>query len=200
MFQCVGKRTRCNTSYERSLLSINWLYMFRTITSPSSGTSSHKLYNALVCSCCQASLGVATARLAKHFHVLCWKSSMDFGPWYTFRPQKGSLNAALPWCKRKVERPWLTLRLAQRNWPSNFKTVKKKTTHSDARENDSAANRNTNATALRIIIYSPSYLPLYIKFKRKFNNLKSNNKTALRALYSFCAVNSYKSRRYRPTC
>ena len=38
---------------------INWLYMFRTITSPSSGASSHKLYNALVCvvlsgepSCC----------------------------------------------------------------------------------------------------------------------------------------------------
>ena len=34
---------------------------------------------------------------------------------------------------------------------------KKKTTPSDARENDSAANRNTNATALRIIIGSPSY-------------------------------------------
>ena len=54
--------------------------------------------------------------------VLCWKSSMYFGPWYTFRPPKnGSLNAALPWCKRKVDRPWLTLRLGQRNWPSNFK-------------------------------------------------------------------------------
>ena len=54
--------------------------------------------------------------------VLCWKSSVDFGPWYTFRPTKnGSLNAALPWCKWKVERPWLTLRLGQRNWPSNFK-------------------------------------------------------------------------------
>ena len=44
MFQCVDKPTRCNTSYEWSLLSINWLYMFRTITSPSSGASSHKLY------------------------------------------------------------------------------------------------------------------------------------------------------------
>ena len=33
--------------------------MFRTITSPSSGASSHKLYNALVCSCYQASLTVA---------------------------------------------------------------------------------------------------------------------------------------------
>jgi hypothetical protein len=29
---------------------------------------------------------------------------------------------------------------------------------SDERENDSAANRHTNATALRIIIDSPSYL------------------------------------------
>ena len=35
---------------------------------------------------------------------------------------------------------------------------KKKTTHSDGRENDSAANGNTNATALRIIIDSLSYL------------------------------------------
>ena len=51
MFQCVDKPTRCNTSYEWSLLSINWLYMFRTITSPSSGASSHKLYNALICPC-----------------------------------------------------------------------------------------------------------------------------------------------------
>ena len=34
--QCVDKPTRCNTSYEWSLLSINWLYMFRTITSPPS--------------------------------------------------------------------------------------------------------------------------------------------------------------------
>ena len=51
MFQCVDKPTRCNTSYECSLLSNNWLYMFRTITSPSSGASSHKLYNVLVCSC-----------------------------------------------------------------------------------------------------------------------------------------------------
>ena len=33
---------------------------------------------------------------------------------------------------------------------------KKKTTSSDAREKDSAANRNTNATALRIIIDSLS--------------------------------------------
>ena len=59
MFRCVDKPTRCNTSYEWSLLSINWLYIFRTITSPSSAASSHKLYNALVCSCYQASLAVA---------------------------------------------------------------------------------------------------------------------------------------------
>ena len=32
-----------------------------------------------------------------------------------------SLNAALPWCKKKMEWPWLTLRLRQRNWRSNFK-------------------------------------------------------------------------------
>ena len=49
MFQCVDKPTRWSSSYEWSLLSIIWLYMFRTITSPSSGASSHKLYNALVC-------------------------------------------------------------------------------------------------------------------------------------------------------
>ena len=48
MFRCVDKPTRDNTSYEWSLLSINWLYMFRTITSPSSGASYLKLYNALV--------------------------------------------------------------------------------------------------------------------------------------------------------
>ena len=58
MFQCVDKPTRCSTSYEWSLLSINWLYTFQTITSPSSGASSHKLYNALVRSCYQASLAV----------------------------------------------------------------------------------------------------------------------------------------------
>ena len=45
---CVDKPTRCNTSYEWSLSFIIWLYMFRTITSPSSGASSHKLYNALL--------------------------------------------------------------------------------------------------------------------------------------------------------
>ena len=41
--KCVDKPTSCNPSYEWSLLSINWLYMFRTITSQSSGASSHKL-------------------------------------------------------------------------------------------------------------------------------------------------------------
>ena len=50
-FQCVDKPTRCSTSYEWSLLFIIWLYMFRTITSPSSRSSSRELYNALVCSC-----------------------------------------------------------------------------------------------------------------------------------------------------
>ena len=65
ILQCVDEPTRCNTSYELSLFSIILLYMFRTITSPSSGASSHKLYNAL-----QASLAVAwmyihaTARLS----------------------------------------------------------------------------------------------------------------------------------------
>ena len=54
---CLDKPTRCNTSYAWSLLSINWIYIFRTITSPSSGASSHELYKALVClagesSCC----------------------------------------------------------------------------------------------------------------------------------------------------
>jgi hypothetical protein len=32
---------------------------------------------------------------------------------------------------------------------------------SDARENNSAANRNTNSTALRIIIDSPSYYMIF---------------------------------------
>ena len=54
ILQCVDKTTRCSTSYEWSLLSTIWLCMFRTITSPSSGASSHKLYDAL-----QASLTVA---------------------------------------------------------------------------------------------------------------------------------------------
>ena len=63
MLQYVDKLTRCNTSYEWSLLFIIWLYMFRTITSPSSGASSRKLYNALVCSCHQASLAVWTQQL-----------------------------------------------------------------------------------------------------------------------------------------
>ena len=50
ILQSIDKPTRCNTSYEWSLFSIIWLYMFRTTTSPSSGASSHKLCNALVCS------------------------------------------------------------------------------------------------------------------------------------------------------
>ena len=72
--QCVDKPTRCNTSYGWSLLSINWLYMFQTITSPSSGASSHKLYNA--------SLAVAwmyihgTARLALYS---LWDDAPDDG-------------------------------------------------------------------------------------------------------------------------
>jgi hypothetical protein len=45
--------------------------------------------------------------------------------------------------------------LATSNLRSNDKT---KTTPSDARNNDSAANRNTNATALRMIIDSPLYI------------------------------------------
>ena len=57
--QCVDKPTRYNSSYEWSLLSINWLYIFLTISSLSSRASSHKLYNALVCSCYQESLAVA---------------------------------------------------------------------------------------------------------------------------------------------
>ena len=58
ILKCVDKPTRCNTSYEWSLFFIIWLYMFRTITSPSSGVSSHKLYNALARSCYQASPAV----------------------------------------------------------------------------------------------------------------------------------------------
>jgi hypothetical protein len=40
-------------------------------------------------------------------------------------------------------------------------TDKKETMPSDKRENDSAANRHTNATALRVIIYSPSYFSIH---------------------------------------
>ena len=45
-WQCVYKPTRCNGSYEWSLFSIIWLYMFRTIASPSSGAPSNKPCNA----------------------------------------------------------------------------------------------------------------------------------------------------------
>jgi hypothetical protein len=87
---------------------------------------------------------------------------MDFSPCYTFRPQKQQINECCSyWCKRKVEWPWLMLRMWQRNWPGNFKPTqlwyKKETTPSNACENN-AAKRNTNATALRIIIDSPSYM------------------------------------------
>ena len=57
--QCVDKSTKCTNSYKQSLLFIIWLYMFRTITSPSPGASSDKPYNSLVCSCYQASLTAA---------------------------------------------------------------------------------------------------------------------------------------------
>ena len=64
--------------------------MFRAVTSPSSGVSSHKLYNALVRSCYQASLDVAwmyihaTARLAwEHEHTnalyILWNDVPDGG-------------------------------------------------------------------------------------------------------------------------
>ena len=79
---CLGKSTNCNTSYEWSLLFINWLYLFGTITSPSSGASSRKLYNALVCSCSQASLAVAwstqqstlcaMSRFRENFYYSVW--------------------------------------------------------------------------------------------------------------------------------
>ena len=75
-FPCADKPTRCNTSYEWSSLSINWLYMFRTIASPSSGASSHKLYNAL-----QASLAVAWMgewRLARRVLVEKLRKTMQF--------------------------------------------------------------------------------------------------------------------------
>ena len=55
---------------------------------------------------------------------------------------------------------------------------KKKTTPSDTRENDSAANRNTNATALRIVIDSPSYIP------QKFPRLDSNQNLQWKSSYS----------------
>jgi hypothetical protein len=61
---------------------------------------------------------------AKHcFHIVL-KVFDWFRPLIHLQTTKnGSLNAALPWCKRKAERPWLMLWLQQRNWPSNFKLV-----------------------------------------------------------------------------
>jgi len=51
----------------------------------------------------------------------------------------------------------------------------KEITPSDARKNDSAVDRNTNATALRIIIDSPSYILQntneFITFCRKLRKL-----------------------------
>ena len=61
ILRCVDKATRYNTSYEWSLFATIWLYMFRTVTSSSSGASSHKVYNALVHSCYQASLAATCA-------------------------------------------------------------------------------------------------------------------------------------------
>ena len=42
---CVDKPIRCTNSYKWYLFFIVWLYMFRTITSPSSGAPSSKLYH-----------------------------------------------------------------------------------------------------------------------------------------------------------
>ena len=72
MFQCVDKPTRCNTSCEWSLLSIIWLYMFRTITNPSPGASSHKLYDELVCSCYQAGLTVVWMYIVQASLAVVW--------------------------------------------------------------------------------------------------------------------------------
>ena len=46
VLQCVDKPTRCTDSYKLSLFINVWLYMFRTITCPSSGTPYSKLYHA----------------------------------------------------------------------------------------------------------------------------------------------------------
>ena len=82
MFQCVDKPTICNTFYEWSLLSINWLYIFRTITSPSSGASSHKLYKALQASVAVAWMYIhAIATLAwQHEHTNSLYSLWDDAP------------------------------------------------------------------------------------------------------------------------
>ena len=59
--------------------------MFRTITSPLSGASSHELYNALVSSCYQASVAVArmyihaTATLACNALYSLWDDAPDDG-------------------------------------------------------------------------------------------------------------------------
>ena len=59
---------------------------------------------------------------AKHCSRIVLKVFGVFRPLIHLQTTKnGSLNTALPWCKWKVEQPWLTLRLQQRNWPSNFK-------------------------------------------------------------------------------
>ena len=46
ILQCVDKPTRCTNSYKCSLFLFVLLYVFRTITSPSSGAPSSKLYQA----------------------------------------------------------------------------------------------------------------------------------------------------------
>ena len=61
---------------------------------------------------------------AKHCSRIVLKVFDGFLPLVHLQTTKnGSLNASRPWCKRKAERPWLTLRLRQRNWLQSDATI-----------------------------------------------------------------------------
>ena len=78
ILQCVDKPTKCTDSNEWSLFLIIWLYMFRTVTSLSSGASSHKPYNALVRSCYQAGLAVAWMYIHTAARLACANGPMRY--------------------------------------------------------------------------------------------------------------------------
>ena len=87
---------------------------------------------------------------------------MDFGTLYTFTPQKMAHWTLLLLGangKRSAHGYHYGYDKGTDLATSNLRSSdKKETMPSDACENDSAANRNTNAAALPIIIGSPSYI------------------------------------------
>jgi hypothetical protein len=102
MFHCVDKPMICNISYEWSLLSIHWLYMFRTITSPSSGASSSKLYNVLVCSCYQASVAVVWMYIQASSLAVVWMYIQASSLAVVWMYINVTATLMMDWCKFEI--------------------------------------------------------------------------------------------------